>query len=558
MGFKTIKGKFAIIIILITIMVFTNVFLSFKGDKDIQDVKNSTFPTYKLSNTMSQSLIEVWQYLSDISATRGLDGLDDGIKEADVHATEFIKAAKQLETLEPSKQKEIDEILVAFDDYYKTGTEMANIYMKEGTEAGNKFMPKFDDASSKILKLTNKLSEEQDNGIVNSLDKTAFQNNISLYMLITSGIALMIFVFILSKQIINPLEKLVSYADDIAKGDLSKNSGISGRKDEIGRLAYAFEISVQSMKDIISKIEYTSNKVNNFSNEIKDASYMTSSTSEQVASSIEEISVGASTQLSEINKVSSFIGSLDSDIEKAVTKLEETSNMTKQSKEMSELGVRSMDNIENNMSAIYEFNKKNVEKIGELEINSIKINQIVDAITQISDQTNLLALNAAIEAARAGESGRGFSVVSDEIRKLAEQSNSSAKLITEVVKEIQNQISEITLYIGNGTKYIEDGVTIVSEAASRFSGIVSNTEGILKYVNQVTSFSRDINDVSKKIKQYIRSILAIVENSSTFTEEVMAASEENTANIQNISTSISELTELTGDLKKLVRNFKVT
>jgi methyl-accepting chemotaxis protein len=557
MSLKTIRGKFGIIIFLITVMVFTNGILSYKGDRKIKSVNKTIFPAYKLSNKMSTSLISVWQYLSDISATRALNGLDDGLKMAEDNAKQFKKAANELKALEPDKKDQIDDILKAFDDYYAVGTKMANIYIKDGTEAGNKFMPQFDEASEKILELTNKFAKEQDSDIENSLDKSAFQNNLSLYILVISGSVLIVLIFILSGQVTRPLNELVEYAGAIAKGDLSKESRISLRKDEIGRLAYAFEVSVQSLRNIIAKIDYTSKAVDNFSKELTGASKLTSSASNQVSSSIEEISTGASKQLNEINQVSMLMTKLDSDIKKAVDKLEETSRITMESQTISKLGAKSMGDIENNMSSIFQFNKKNVEKIEELEKNSLKINQIVEAITQISNQTNLLALNAAIEAARAGESGRGFSVVSEEIRKLAEESSVSAGLITNVVKEIQDQIKEITMYIGNGTKYVEDGVAVVNEASSRFNGIEVNANDILNYVKEVADFSKDINSVSNRISKYTKDILLIVENSSTFTEEVMAASEENTANIHNMASSINELTKLTEELSDLVRSFKI-
>ncbi|QAA31558.1 methyl-accepting chemotaxis protein [Clostridium manihotivorum] len=557
MNLKTIRGKFGIIIFLITVMVFTNGILSYKGDRDIKSVNKTTFPAYKLSNQMSTSLISVWQYLSDISATRALDGLDDGLQMAEDNANKFKMAANDLKSIEPDKAKQIDDILKAFDDYYTVGKKMANIYIKDGTEAGNKFMPQFDEASEKILELTNKFAKDQDSDIESSLGKSAFQNNLSLYILITSGAILVVFIFILSGQVLKPLNELVEYAGAIAKGDLSKQSRISKRKDEIGQLAYAFEVSVQSLRNIISKIDYTSKTVNSFSKDLTGASKLTSSASNQVASSIEEISTGATKQLNEINQVSMLMTKLDSDIKKAVDKLEETSRITMESQNISKLGAKSMGDIESNMSLIFEFNKKNVEKIGELEKNSLKINQIVEAITQIATQTNLLALNAAIEAARAGESGRGFSVVSEEIRKLAEESSVSAGLITNVVKEIQEQIQEITLYISNGTKYVEDGVAVVNEASSRFNGIEVNASDILRYVKEVADFSKDINSVSNKISKYTKDILLIVENSSTFTEEVMAASEENTANIHNMAASINELTKLTEDLGELVRSFNI-
>ncbi|WP_160678077.1 methyl-accepting chemotaxis protein [Clostridium sp. C8-1-8] len=557
MSLKTIRGKFGIIIFLITVMVFTNGILSYKGDRNIKSVNKTIFPAYKLSNKMSTSLISVWQYLSDISATRALDGLDDGLQMAEDNAKQFKKSANELKALEPHKKDQIDDILKAFDDYYIVGTNMANIYIKDGTEAGNKFMPQFDEASEKILELTNKFAKEQDSDIENSLDKSAFQNNLSLYILVISGSILIVFIFILSGQVTKPLKELVEYAGAIAKGDLSKESRISLRKDEIGRLAYAFEVSVQSLRNIIAKIDYTSKAVNNFSKELTGASKLTSSASNQVASSIEEISTGASKQLNEINQVSMLMTKLDSDIKKAVDKLEETSRITMESQTISKLGAKSMGDIENNMSSIFQFNKKNVEKIEELEKNSLKINQIVEAITQISNQTNLLALNAAIEAARAGESGRGFSVVSEEIRKLAEESSISAGLITNVVKEIQDQIKEITMYIGNGTQYVENGVAVVNEASSRFNGIEVNANDILNYVREVADFSKDINSVSNRISKYTKDILLIVENSSTFTEEVMAASEENTANIHNMAGSINELTKLTEELSDIVRSFKI-
>lgn len=557
MNIRSIKGRSVIICIVLAIMVSGNVILSFRGNLNIRKINHIAFPAYKYSKQMSLHLIEVWQYLSDISATRGLDNLDDGFKEAESSSQKFKENISELENLLPEKKDDLENISIAFDDFYSQGKNMANAYIKDGPKEGNKLMPNFDKSADKILELTNKFSIESDSSINLAMNTVSDQLNISLYNLIFSGTIVFIAVIGFFAQINKLLSTISTFANKVAEGDLSNNLDIKKTKDEIGNLANAFEICVMSLKEIINKIKISVKTVKSASEQISSSINETAKASEHVAVSIQNIAIKTNDQSEDVKNISKLMNGLDNNFEEIVHRLNQTAKAAENSEKISRAGADLIENMNSNMTLIFENNNRNINRIRDLEKNSKEISEIIGVITSIASQTNLLALNAAIESARAGEYGRGFSIVAEEVRKLAEESNISAQRISNLITHIQNNIEEITEGIIGGTENIECGRRVSNEIMRKFNNIKENENNTLRSVNELVNSSTETKDISNNVNSLLTDIKQMIEDSAMDIEAVTSSTEEHSANAKAIEVPVTELIELTNELSRLVEHFKI-
>jgi methyl-accepting chemotaxis protein len=178
-------------------------------------------------------------------------------------------------------------------------------------------------------------------------------------------------------------------------------------------------------------------------------------------------------------------------------------------------------------------------KVREMGQRSDQIGAIVETIDDIASQTNLLALNAAIEAARAGEAGKGFAVVADEVRKLAERASGATKEIGGLIREIQRSVSEAVAAMEDGAREVERGVSQANEAGSSLAGILDASENVSLQVQKIASAAGDMNDLAKELTGVTSDVSAIVEENTAATEEMSAGSAEVTTAIESIA-SFSE------------------
>ncbi|BCJ86548.1 hypothetical protein skT53_15330 [Effusibacillus dendaii] len=212
--------------------------------------------------------------------------------------------------------------------------------------------------------------------------------------------------------------------------------------------------------------------------------------------------------------------------------------------------ISQMNSIQNTVSGL----AKVITGLGE---RSQEIGQIVEAITSIASQTNLLALNAAIEAARAGEHGRGFAVVADEVRKLAEQSSISAQQISELIATIQEETNKAVESMERGTKEVSEGITAVNLAGESFEQIGHSITDVSSQMQEVSAASKQMSTNSQQVIKSIDTISEITESTAAGAQNVSAASEEQLATMEEITASANALAQMAEELQKIVMKFKV-
>jgi len=405
-------------------------------------------------------------------------------KEEDVVYQSF---KVKLADLKAQNNKLMDLILSA-SKLTKDDITRAGIYQ----QVNSLTMGKVNDMNKEVEGLLDQICQMEGDRSLQAVKEADRTMNIAISTVIAGTIIGFIFSLFagifLSLSITNPLNKVVLMLKDISQGEGDLTKRIDHKsKDEIGQLAYWFNLFVEKTEGIISQVKTATMQLNAATNEISTSAQKISDGAQQQAASFEELT-----------------GSVQSNATNATGANEMAQHVAMNAKSTG----KGMDDTMESMSSIEKFSKK--------------INEAVEIITDIADQTNLLALNAAIEAARAGEHGKGFAVVADEVRKLAERSADSAKEIKQLILESSAQV--------------EKGVSFSRDAGDSLKKMVID---ISKVADQLKSISTATQEQAATMEQNT----SITESNASSSEELAAAAEEMSAQAQ--------------ELQKLVGQFKI-
>jgi methyl-accepting chemotaxis protein len=307
--------------------------------------------------------------------------------------------------------------------------------------------------------------------------------------------------FLLHTMLSKPLNNLIAIVQEIAsgEGDLTKRLNIQ-RGDEIGRLAHWFDTFIGSLHKIISDVASSTRQV--------------AAAATQIAASSEQMSAGITRQQQQASQVSAAVEEMSATVTEVAKKSGEAANAASGSQKDANSGGEVVRQTVTEIKAIAQDVSSSAEAVAGLGKKGEQIGAIIEVINDIADQTNLLALNAAIEAARAGEHGRGFAVVADEVRKLAERTQQATEEVSKSIREIQDETKSAVVRIEAGSKRVNHGVELAGNAGQSLERIVASSQTLGSMVESIAAAAEEQSAASEQIARSIEQINAVTRESA--------------------------------------------
>jgi methyl-accepting chemotaxis protein len=375
---------------------------------------------------------------------------------------------------------------------------------------------------------------------------------IGLVCLVVLGLA----IFFMVQLTLKPLQRLAEVSSRIAEGDLAQQVEVKST-DEIGQLAENFNGMVNNLRRLVERISTMTGQVADASEQLAEAAGESGKATEQVALSMGELAKGTANEAELTQDTARVVNDMAQALRQVESGAQQVNGVSRQLKTVVEEGMEAVSDLGSKMAESVRSSEGVGVAIQDLDQCSKEIGQIVEVITNIAGQTNLLALNAAIEAARAGEQGRGFAVVADEVRKLAEGSAQAANQIAQLIQDIQKGTETAVNEVTNAIAVIKAQEQAVSVTENLFGNVEKGAGSIELEINSAIAAINQLSTQAQRIVQAVESISAITQQSAASAEEVSAITEEQTASAQMIAASAQNIADLVKDLEKAVAQFKL-
>jgi Methyl-accepting chemotaxis protein len=549
------------------------IFLSLIGFNSIRQLSVANSKLKEYNDSRVAPIVELENAKSKIEYIRSegnalMDASDDDTKKTvqDEIASSITFVEKTLEKYKNDAQfktlfTNYDSFISAKDTFVQSMSERQTQKQSSQPQQGSdnstlnqgppEDMQNFDNAKSALVssfdEIINKHVAEAKQTYADS--ETAYNRTIIEIVVLVAVCAVIILILsiIIIRSITLPVKKVTSKLKEISlsNGDLTQRIGYEG-KDEIGQLGSSFDLFMDKLQSIISEVAVSAETISSSSQKLNESAEDTVQSLEGISGTIAEIASGTCDGAAVVEETTASLTEAAKFSEDTSNASRSTAQNSKKAREAAEDGAAKIDEIVSSITDIANSSKEVSDIINELDKSSNRIGDIIKIITSISEQTNLLALNAAIEAARAGEAGRGFNVVADEIRKLADESNNAAKEISELVKE--NQVKSACAV--NSVSQVDQKV---STGVSRASEVGESIQNIIKNIKDIVSEIEHVENANEQQAQSTREIEKAISNIAVTSNEIAGKTENISTNIEDQLKAMTEIEKTTEMLSEMAK-----
>ena len=532
-----IKHLLSIAGVAILIALLANTIVTYNAAENIKKhlhkQRVNTLPLALRYQTLKINILQIQQWLTDISATRAAKGYDDGFDEAKKYfdksntlVDDMIAAYKKTGNLKSIKT--LEEFKADLNSYYQLGVKMANSYIEFGPDEGNKLMSQLDPVAQNLSEHIEKLVNLHIDSVLKSMKAVeghmaALERKGAIFSLLLLGIIILAFSAIWI--VVGSVHHVHYYLQKLAQLDFRSPLKIDG-KNEIAEIAI-------SLNNVTSQVRLLLN-VN------KGLSRETSSLSKILISITKEVSKSAILKNEYVSESSLKIDHINEVLKNAKESSSKTSNEAQHVKEIFNTLNSKTEVLANKIIEDTQEGQELADELSNLKIETEQIKVVLTIISDIADQTNLLALNAAIEAARAGEHGRGFAVVADEVRQLAEKTQKSLTEIDSTIGIVVQNVSSISDRVrGNADRILglSQDIDTIKNDTNKASLVISNT---VKSIALNVEVSNDVLSQNSDIKQQISMISSMAKNDLKAIEEVNDCANNLNDSLEKLSNEIEK------------------